>query len=223
MTRAVAAFLHVSSSQSVYDDDRVQDVSSSVSEGESVEKNENGVIASRREGREAERGDCEVEISSSVVRLSGGVGEDALDHSAAVQHVRLARGGDQPSVGHANGPANECGKRKRACFESSVDQPWGSASEDTQPFGGWGHGSGVKRMEVCVVDRGAREDEGASFRGNKSAQHLVKPQANTTHVQFVFTSFIRFAKCRTDALHVMLFFCLPVSYFKLQMACVNLI
>jgi hypothetical protein len=181
MTRSVAAYLHLSSSQPVYDDDRFQSVSSSVSEDESREKNGNGVIAKRQ--REAQ-GDCEVEIAGERGQRLGSVGGEALDRSAAVHDARLARGCDQPSAGDANDPAYECGKRKKAWLESSssVEQPWVSSAEDTQARGGRGHGSSVKCMGVSAID-GPREDGGSSFGGNKAARRPVEPQANSSHVQ----------------------------------------
>ena len=218
MTRSVEAYLHVSSSQLVYDDDQFHNVHSSTSEDERGERNANGIIAKRH--REAQ-GDCEAEISSGGGGLVGsstrsGVGDEALDHSAAVHHARLGSsraGCDQPSAGDANDPAYECGKRKRTCLESSsVDRPWVSSAEDAPPFGGWGNGSGVKCMEVAAID-GSREDGGSRFRGNKSAHHLVEPQPNSSHVQPPFHKPPQILDVQDRCSACRVPFVLPVSYF----------
>ncbi|KAG0626670.1 hypothetical protein M758_2G142500 [Ceratodon purpureus] len=189
MTRSVVAYLHASSSKSLYEDEWLQNVSSSGSERESGEKNGNGVIAKRSR----EQSDCEGEILSGV---GGGGGrrvasrrrEEALDHSrAGVHDTRLARGsgsdGDQASAGEeANGGGHECGKRKRLVKSSSaVERPWVSAAEDTQSFGGRGHVRRVSSMEVSAID-GPREDGGSCSRGTRAAHHLVEPQAHSRHV-----------------------------------------
>lgn len=182
MTRSVAAFLHVSSSQSVYDDDRFHTVFSSVNEGESGDKNGVGVIGKMNNNKVVQK----VEISSDeevAGRVSlGRGGEDALDHGGHEEEAQLStRGCDRSCTGDH---PHECVvKRKRACLESSsVDQPWVSSSaEEETPAFGWEHGR--TSMEVSVTDAAPREVGGG--RSTKSSQDLVGPQANSSHVQHV--------------------------------------
>lgn len=179
MTRSVAAFLHVSSSQSPCDYDQFHAVSSSISEAESGDKNGNGVIVkmNSREGQ----GD---EISSEPGRPLWRGGEEALDQSVGLHEVQLsARGSDRACTGD---DPHECMKRKRGGLESpSGDRPWGREGGTSLPFGG-AHGVSGKCVEVSAIDSAARNDgvrsTKASQEQQQEQQHLVRSQANFSHV-----------------------------------------
>lgn len=182
MTRSVAAFLHVSSSQSPCDYDQFHAVSSSISEVESGDKSGNGVIV-RMKSREGQSDEISSEPGRPLRRDGGG----ALDQCVCVHEVHLsAKGGDRACTGD---DPHQCVKRKRAGLESSSgDRPWGREGGTSLPFGG-AHGVSGKCVEVSAIDSAARKDGVRSTKASQQQlqeqQHLALRQANFSHVQHV--------------------------------------